>query len=40
MDNATLYIWIVGSILVAFGALSLYFSSEAAQKKFNPNNEQ
>lgn len=39
MDNATLYILIFGGIMIAFGAFSIYFSSDSAQKKFNPNNE-
>lgn len=39
MDSATLYILSIGGILVAFGAFSLYFSSDSAQRRFNPNNE-
>lgn len=39
MNATLLYIVIVGSVLIAFGLFSLYFSSESAQKKFNPQNE-
>ncbi len=39
MDDATLYIVIFGSIMVAFGIFSLYFSSESAQRKYNPEGE-
>lgn len=39
MDDATLYILIFGSFMVAFGVFSLYFSSESAQRKFNPDGE-
>lgn len=37
--SATLFIIIIGSVLVAFGLFSLYFISESAQKRFNPHNE-
>ncbi len=37
--SATLFIIIIGSVLIAFGIFSLYFSSESAQKRFNPHNE-
>lgn len=37
MDDATFYILIFGSFLVAFGVFSLYFSSASAQRKFNPD---
>ncbi|PLC48309.1 hypothetical protein CR159_18635 [Pollutimonas subterranea] len=39
MDSATFWIIILGSILIAFGLFSLYFSSESAQRRFNPHNE-
>ncbi|CAM5286919.1 hypothetical protein AFAE65S_00132 [Alcaligenes phenolicus] len=39
MDTATLGIIIVGSVLVAFRLFSIYFSSESAQRRFNPDNE-
>ncbi len=39
MDDATFYILIFGSFLVAFGIFSLYFSSESAQRRFNPHGE-
>ncbi|TCT03096.1 hypothetical protein EDC26_11663 [Paralcaligenes ureilyticus] len=34
-----LFIIIVGSIMVAYGVISLYFGSESAQRKFNPRGE-
>lgn len=39
MDDATFFVLIVGGFLIAFGAFSLFFCSNYAQRKFNPNNE-
>lgn len=39
MDSAMFWIIILGAVLIAFGLFSLYFSSESAQRRFNPNNE-
>lgn len=40
MGSATLYTIVMGAVMIAFGAFSLYFSSDSAQRRFNPNNEQ
>lgn len=39
MDMATLVIIIVGLILIVFSLLSIYFSSELVQRRFNLSNE-
>lgn len=39
MDKSTLYIAIVGGIIVAFGVFSLFFSGTYAQRRFNPDNK-
>lgn len=38
MDDATFYVLFFGGIMIAFGVFSLFFSSDYAQRKFNPDN--